>query len=479
MTRVAHLCELAPRCRPLSPRMEQQHTQHAVDQFRDENEASDDFCSVCCHGGELLCCDGCPCVFHLKCLDPPMERPPSTTDKWLCPLCKSLVSLKSHHWSSSLLQDPVPHPTVDENALPARFRQRPSKCQLHSAYWRQKFLTRPRLHEQSTSESGTASSFEEVDEVDSGESGGESPESEHRLHCCKCKVECTEESSEEDSAFLCCSLCPAVFHRRCLECMAYFLPPDTAGFPKQWTCPLCVCVRRSLFSGKCLSFWHLSVQLHDGGPDARSIQRLLAVRETTRAERDAELRDQREVATSLLSCIKALILFTHTQACCRNMGPSLAAFFRAIAFKRRDVLAELGDRLTHARPLPSAKTSRRIILDDDTDVDRSGSSRLGVRTTSPRPCVHLWSRSIRCPLLPAGALPAATTRMPVRRLLRHPAAAVAMQRLGVTPTQAAAAQRGLVSAPSRPSAGIARTRAAGVPAARATMRYRCLTLHQG
>lgn len=34
---------------------------------------SDDFCAVCLNGGELLCCDRCPKVYHLSCHLPPLS----------------------------------------------------------------------------------------------------------------------------------------------------------------------------------------------------------------------------------------------------------------------------------------------------------------------------------------------------------------------------------------------------------------------
>ncbi|KAJ3596532.1 hypothetical protein NHX12_002938 [Muraenolepis orangiensis] len=48
---------------------------------------SDDFCAVCLIGGELLCCDRCPKVFHLSCHVPPLITFPA--GDWLCSLCRS------------------------------------------------------------------------------------------------------------------------------------------------------------------------------------------------------------------------------------------------------------------------------------------------------------------------------------------------------------------------------------------------------
>ncbi|KAJ8406446.1 hypothetical protein AAFF_G00300200 [Aldrovandia affinis] len=51
-----------------------------------ENE---DFCAVCRNGGELLCCDHCPKVFHLSCHVPPLLSFP--TGDWVCSLCRDVL----------------------------------------------------------------------------------------------------------------------------------------------------------------------------------------------------------------------------------------------------------------------------------------------------------------------------------------------------------------------------------------------------
>ncbi|XP_048401216.2 tripartite motif-containing protein 66 isoform X3 [Stegostoma tigrinum] len=52
----------------------------------DNNE---DYCAVCLNGGELLCCDRCPKVFHLGCHVPSLLSFP--TGEWLCTLCRNVV----------------------------------------------------------------------------------------------------------------------------------------------------------------------------------------------------------------------------------------------------------------------------------------------------------------------------------------------------------------------------------------------------
>ncbi|KAH8496700.1 hypothetical protein H0E87_019444 [Populus deltoides] len=42
-------------------------------------------CVICDIGGELLCCDFCPCTYHLQCLNPPLECTPPGS--WQCPNC--------------------------------------------------------------------------------------------------------------------------------------------------------------------------------------------------------------------------------------------------------------------------------------------------------------------------------------------------------------------------------------------------------
>lgn len=54
-----------------------------------QNATGDNKCTVCSASsttGRMIHCGHCPRQYHMKCLDPPMSRPPK--DLWCCPVCK-------------------------------------------------------------------------------------------------------------------------------------------------------------------------------------------------------------------------------------------------------------------------------------------------------------------------------------------------------------------------------------------------------
>ncbi|KAM3870162.1 transcription intermediary factor 1-alpha-like [Diretmus argenteus] len=51
-------------------------------------DPNEDWCAVCQNGGELLCCDKCPKVFHLTCHVPTLFKSPS--GEWFCSFCRDL-----------------------------------------------------------------------------------------------------------------------------------------------------------------------------------------------------------------------------------------------------------------------------------------------------------------------------------------------------------------------------------------------------
>ncbi|XP_074533973.1 tripartite motif-containing protein 66-like [Halichoeres trimaculatus] len=52
-----------------------------------EEMESEDFCAVCLNGGDLLCCDRCPKVYHLGCHIPALSSSP--LGDWVCSLCRT------------------------------------------------------------------------------------------------------------------------------------------------------------------------------------------------------------------------------------------------------------------------------------------------------------------------------------------------------------------------------------------------------
>ena len=41
---------------------------------------------MCHDGGDVLCCDKCPRVFHIQCSG--LSRAPEGDEEWYCPVCK-------------------------------------------------------------------------------------------------------------------------------------------------------------------------------------------------------------------------------------------------------------------------------------------------------------------------------------------------------------------------------------------------------
>ncbi|XP_013407675.1 nucleosome-remodeling factor subunit BPTF [Lingula anatina] len=56
------------------------------DLMNEGNVAYDDHCRACHKLGDLLCCETCSAVYHLGCVDPPLEEVPD--DDWVCTVCQ-------------------------------------------------------------------------------------------------------------------------------------------------------------------------------------------------------------------------------------------------------------------------------------------------------------------------------------------------------------------------------------------------------
>uniref|UniRef100_A0A8C6PCL9 Tripartite motif containing 33 n=1 Tax=Nothobranchius furzeri TaxID=105023 RepID=A0A8C6PCL9_NOTFU len=55
-----------------------------------EDDPNEDWCAVCINGGNLLCCDRCPKVFHMKCHVPTIKIFPK--GDFLCTFCRSIAN---------------------------------------------------------------------------------------------------------------------------------------------------------------------------------------------------------------------------------------------------------------------------------------------------------------------------------------------------------------------------------------------------
>jgi len=56
-------------------------------------DPNEDYCAVCHNGGDLLCCDNCPRVYHHPCHVPTIASFPSDNARWICTLCANDESL--------------------------------------------------------------------------------------------------------------------------------------------------------------------------------------------------------------------------------------------------------------------------------------------------------------------------------------------------------------------------------------------------
>lgn len=110
---------------------------------------NEDYCGVCRNGGELLCCDTCPKVYHLHCHVPALNALPS--DSWSCYLCNDIgsevptsIGTKRKYsdgmteWETKLCQKLLLNLFVHVDSLP--FHHKVSKTQVPDYY---KVITRP------------------------------------------------------------------------------------------------------------------------------------------------------------------------------------------------------------------------------------------------------------------------------------------------------------------------------------------------
>eukprot|EP00099_Drosophila_melanogaster_P003761 NP_001163665.1 bonus, isoform B [Drosophila melanogaster] len=69
------------------------NTQEVNNKNEQKDDPNEDWCAVCLDGGELMCCDKCPKVFHQNCHIPAISSLPDESESWQCLLCVNIKEL--------------------------------------------------------------------------------------------------------------------------------------------------------------------------------------------------------------------------------------------------------------------------------------------------------------------------------------------------------------------------------------------------
>lgn len=64
-----------------------------ADKNSQKDDPNEDWCAVCLDGGELMCCDKCPKVFHQNCHIPIISSLPDESETWQCLLCYNFADM--------------------------------------------------------------------------------------------------------------------------------------------------------------------------------------------------------------------------------------------------------------------------------------------------------------------------------------------------------------------------------------------------
>lgn len=91
-----------------------------------EDDPNEDWCAVCQNGGELLCCDHCPKVFHITCHIPTLKSSPS--GDWMCTFCRNLANPEIEY---NCDDDPPRNKEKNEMAMSPEEQRRCERLLLH------------------------------------------------------------------------------------------------------------------------------------------------------------------------------------------------------------------------------------------------------------------------------------------------------------------------------------------------------------
>lgn len=196
---------------------------------------NNDNCDSCGEGGDLLCCDRCPCAFHLTCCDPPLEEDDIPDGEWLCNECKARP--EEDHEVKGKEQPNIANNTEDHSATSAKDSENskpespfstlvkmttgknPTTFTLPPELKCNTFFPGDRKRKNSTEE--------KVVPVKNGRRHGEEEERSIPPGCL-CFA-CSR--SELTNQLVHCDFCPLAFHMDCLN------PPLTTVPSGMWMCP--------------------------------------------------------------------------------------------------------------------------------------------------------------------------------------------------------------------------------------------------
>ncbi|SPP82568.1 transcription intermediary factor 1-alpha isoform X2 [Drosophila guanche] len=98
------------------------NTQEVNNKNEQKDDPNEDWCAVCLDGGELMCCDKCPKVFHQNCHIPAISSLPDESESWQCLLCVNLKELTKNDGTGTTT-DKTSHPG-ELSSLELRILQR-------------------------------------------------------------------------------------------------------------------------------------------------------------------------------------------------------------------------------------------------------------------------------------------------------------------------------------------------------------------
>eukprot|EP00027_Filamoeba_sp_ATCC50430_P016479 CAMPEP_0168576934 /NCGR_PEP_ID=MMETSP0413-20121227/20516_1 /TAXON_ID=136452 /ORGANISM="Filamoeba nolandi, Strain NC-AS-23-1" /LENGTH=650 /DNA_ID=CAMNT_0008610651 /DNA_START=53 /DNA_END=2002 /DNA_ORIENTATION=- len=165
-----------------------------------------DQCDSCGDGGDLLCCDNCPCSFHFECVNPPINPNDLKLMKdWYCNTCRAILQPKPPPPTSVLspLFVKLDSTNPEVFSLPQEIKNSVAVEPQASQYW----------------DFNTNSAVDMSDDI-------RSKKKKTKLACTIC---CMSNLNQSDTVF--CSICGSVFHMYCLE------PPLIHKPTGAWYCP--------------------------------------------------------------------------------------------------------------------------------------------------------------------------------------------------------------------------------------------------